>query len=262
MGSFAKSLAGVLFGWVSDVFSGIWALLTTDSGTESIPWFGRQWVLIVIILCLLGLVIDFVVYLYRWKPYRVWADFFKRRRRNKQADEDNSEYVEQEAGKENGNDVYGASEHSGINYQWTETEKAVYDSSTGYEPEPAEEPDYGTTTLEETDPYANYRRPGTGIPAENNGSQITTNDSWQIRSETENSRRNENRRQNTGEPRRRRFVRTLLGDDEQDEFEFSASSRPAPVINREDAYHEPVYPPQWKHNKQSGDSDIHDQGSV
>ena len=34
---------------------------------------------LLIALCVLGVALDLLVYLLRWKPYRVWNSFFRRR---------------------------------------------------------------------------------------------------------------------------------------------------------------------------------------
>lgn len=256
MGSFAKSLAGILFGWVSNVFSGIWAMFTTDSGTESIPWFGKQWILIVVLLCVLGMVIDFVVYLYRWKPYRVWASFFRRRGSDNREQQELREYFpdketyQDEIVSEEETSSTVDSEQPEVISQWLEEETAEKDIS------------MDEREAEASDPYARYRRPVTEIQTAGPEEDDNPFDRWQTGNENKNDERNTFRSQNANGMRRRRIVRTLLGEDEQDEFTFSSASRPAPVIDREEAYHEPVYPPQWKQNRQSGDMHIHDQGSI
>jgi hypothetical protein len=37
-----------------------------------------NWLLLVILLCLGGVLVDLVVYLLRWQPYRVWRSFLRR----------------------------------------------------------------------------------------------------------------------------------------------------------------------------------------
>ena len=46
-------------------------------------WVGRNWKILAAVLCAAGLVIDFAVYMARWRPFRVWASFFRRRREKK-----------------------------------------------------------------------------------------------------------------------------------------------------------------------------------
>lgn len=268
MGSFAKSLANLLFGWVSDVFSRIWSLFTTDSGTESIPWIGKQWILIVVVLCVLGLLIDFSVYLYRWKPYKVWASFF-RNRRNPDAEygqmseayataaEQAASVPEEEAEEQTEQPLR---EPPAMNYQWTERETPVYESASQKNRQEADVTETRRELPEQADPYASYRRPVTESVRETRDGYERKTDTWQTGPATErNERQARYRRTPPQETRRRRIVRNLLGDEDSGDLILPHSSRPAPMIDREEAYNEPVYPPQWKQNRQSGENDTHDQ---
>lgn len=78
MGQFASMLFSALLGWVQTAASWLWGLLTNADGNAWLKWLMDHWLLLAIILCLGGLVIDFVVYLIRWQPYRVWRSFLSR----------------------------------------------------------------------------------------------------------------------------------------------------------------------------------------
>ena len=83
MGSFANTLFMLLFGWVQPLVAGIWGALTGGSGESFLTFIGKNWIVIVLGLCIAGLVIDFGVYLTRWRPYRVWASFFRKLKRSR-----------------------------------------------------------------------------------------------------------------------------------------------------------------------------------
>ena len=78
MGSFANTVFSLLLGWLQTVASMIWNSLTEKDNESIFQFIGRNWILITLILCLAGLVIDFAVYLFRWEPYKVWMSFWKK----------------------------------------------------------------------------------------------------------------------------------------------------------------------------------------
>ena len=77
MGTLADSLFNVLMGWVRALVNGIWALFTTDH-TTLLEFLGKNWIMIVVVILAVGLAIDWLVWLIRWRPYHLWA---KRARR-------------------------------------------------------------------------------------------------------------------------------------------------------------------------------------
>lgn len=78
MGSFANTLFSILLGWVQNAVSWLWQLAGSDGAGGMMAWVLDHWLLLVILLCAAGVVIDLVVYLIRWQPYRVWRSFWQR----------------------------------------------------------------------------------------------------------------------------------------------------------------------------------------
>ncbi len=72
MGTLAYSLFNVLMSWVRALVNSIWALFTTDHMTL-LEFLGKNWVMLVVIMLAAGLVMDWLVWLVRWKPYHLWA---------------------------------------------------------------------------------------------------------------------------------------------------------------------------------------------
>ena len=72
MGTLADSLFNVLMSWVRALVNSIWALFTTDHMTL-LEFMGKNWVMLVVIMLAAGLVMDWLVWLVRWKPYHLWA---------------------------------------------------------------------------------------------------------------------------------------------------------------------------------------------
>lgn len=78
MGQFAGTLFSLLLGWVQTAVSGLWALFTNADAGTWLSWLLDHWLLLAAALCLGGVLIDFLVYLLRWQPYRVWGSFLRR----------------------------------------------------------------------------------------------------------------------------------------------------------------------------------------
>ena len=240
MGSFSRSLANILFGWVSGVISKIWAMINTDSGTALIPWVGKMWLWIVVALCLLGLVTDLVVYAFRWRPHKVWISAFNRIR--------NKSHKKPEVPL-NGNN----SAESAYGY-------ATQSTSDGTEqplPDARFNPD-GYPTADETIRYVPERVQRNPSGAGDNP-YIGQYERRYTRPEGERHARNEAERNNirTGDliaPRRKHAVSTeTAGEDESPVMEFRRKRRTAPQIDPAEAYNAPFYPPQWNKKTNTGE---------
>lgn len=79
MGSFANTLFSVLLGWVQSAVSWVWQLIASDGEGGVLGWLMDNWLPLAVLVCVGGLLIDLVVYLIRWQPYRVWRSFLSRR---------------------------------------------------------------------------------------------------------------------------------------------------------------------------------------
>lgn len=78
MGAFANTLFSVLLGWVQTAASWLWSLVTNADVSAWLRWLLDNWLPLLLMLCVGGVVIDFLVYLIRWQPYRVWGRFLCR----------------------------------------------------------------------------------------------------------------------------------------------------------------------------------------
>lgn len=105
MGSFANSVFCIMLGWVRSVAETIWFGLTGAEQSDFWTWFGNNWLKIFIVLCLVGLVIDIIVYLNRWQPYKVWKSFIRRHRKNEPDSESEVFSMERDAQDGNGEDT-------------------------------------------------------------------------------------------------------------------------------------------------------------
>ena len=90
MGQFANTIFSMLLGWVQTAAAWLWQLMTNTDVSAWLRWLLDHWLLLLLALCAAGLVIDFVIYLIRWQPYRVWRSFLQgmQTRRDNPGDEE------------------------------------------------------------------------------------------------------------------------------------------------------------------------------
>jgi hypothetical protein len=78
---FADSFIKGMLGWIRWIASSIANLFQTGSGRSgdmsTITWFADNWIKILIGLIVVGVLVDWLVWMARWRPYWVW---FRRRR--------------------------------------------------------------------------------------------------------------------------------------------------------------------------------------
>ncbi|MBR3105965.1 MAG: hypothetical protein IKH30_02130 [Clostridia bacterium] len=72
MNSFANSLFSLLFGWARTIIQHVWNTSTSGHFSGFLSWLGAHWIWLVIVLVLCGTAADILVWLFRWKPYLVW----------------------------------------------------------------------------------------------------------------------------------------------------------------------------------------------
>ncbi len=85
MGQFANVLFSLLLGWVQTAASWLWSLATNADVSAWLTWMLDHWLALALLLCLACVAVDFVVYLLRWQPYRVWQNGLMRLRRQEDA---------------------------------------------------------------------------------------------------------------------------------------------------------------------------------
>ena len=247
MGSFANSLFKILLGWLQGAVSAVWSAFTNEKGNSLFNWIGRNWLLIAGILCVIGLAADLCVYLFRWKPFKVWKSFLSGN--SKKFEE--PEYEEQEA------------------FSADNTSRPVRQPRRDPVPEPVpayhdkriQEPDFSQwddeaekqnqTDIQPAEKPAMVTNAGYIVPEDSPYRRPAEKTHTNILPAAENERtesqaagpdRNE---QNPVAPRRRKRVNVaeLFTDPEEELKQFDA---PQNVIDSRRAYREPVYPSGWK----------------
>lgn len=83
MGGFAKTMYNALLGWLRGITAWVWQSagdgeqLVSEASGSWLRWLADNWLPLVIILCAAGVLIDVIVYIIRWQPYRVWLRFLR-----------------------------------------------------------------------------------------------------------------------------------------------------------------------------------------
>lgn len=220
MGNFANTLFSTLLGWLRGAAAWLWDLINNPDGGGLIIWIADNWLVLIVLLCAVCMLVDFVIYLIRWQPYKVWASFFRRVFGRGQDEEDSGRIRRRwiHADGTTSVEVVDAAEV-------TEEEVMVDPQPFALQPE-AEAP---------TAPYNRFARSEAATAAPMNV-------------EKEEPPELLERPARPGE-RRRRFT------DAAEELPLRYAPPPAP---KEDApaYHEPYYPPQWKQPADASSSGV------
>lgn len=78
MSNFANTLFSSLLGWLRSAAAWLWRFVSNPESGGLIVWIADNWLVLIILLCAVCMLVDFIVYLIRWQPYKVWASFFRR----------------------------------------------------------------------------------------------------------------------------------------------------------------------------------------
>ncbi len=231
MGDFANTLFSFLLGWIRTAAEWLWSVTGRQSNGGLIGWIGENWLALIIVICAAGMLLDFFVHMLRWKPYKVWASFFRRvtGRAGKEAPSDSGRLRRQW--------VYadGTTEYDEIPAEEAEEEqpmqlpvREVYQ-----EPAPLQEP----TVAWSHSPYARpVDQPAPVIPP--------------VQEEPvaqESLPEPETMPRPVKAPARRRRYIPLA---EEDDMPLRYS--PPPVAEEAPAYNAPYIPPQWKKPSNAG----------
>ncbi len=220
MGSFANTVFSVLLGWVQAVISMLWSALSSGNGNPFLQFIGNNWIVIALILCAAGLAADFTVYLFRWKPYKVWRSALRRllgrRGETGETAEEEAAPAEPEVPARRFAAQREAEPETDELERWRTPEEEIPEA-----PE-EEEPDEVTPAGYVVPADSPYRRPA----------QAYTEEERQIPAERERPGR-----------RRTRLIRLLGDPDNEEEFHYNP---PKPIVDRREAYNAPVYPENWQ----------------
>lgn len=83
MNGFVNTLLSVALSWIRALISHLWSLLNSEDGGLFFQFFSAHWLMIVISLCVVCMLVDLIVYFFRWRPDYVWATKWRRLRRKR-----------------------------------------------------------------------------------------------------------------------------------------------------------------------------------
>lgn len=69
MNAFADSLLSMLLSWVKGAARAVFDFFVSDSSANFYTWLGDHWLLLAAILCAGGLIVDYAVWMIRYKPF-------------------------------------------------------------------------------------------------------------------------------------------------------------------------------------------------
>lgn len=69
---FAQKLIEVLLSWMRLVTSWVWNFFQADMAGGFMTWFADNWKHIALVLIIIGLVVDWLIWMIRWRPYWLW----------------------------------------------------------------------------------------------------------------------------------------------------------------------------------------------
>lgn len=90
MNGFAHGILSFMLNWIRALISQLWQLFSGESGGTLYRFLAKSWLGIVAVLCIGGVVVDLIVYFFRWRPDYVWRS----RRRFKDRYEEEAEPYE------------------------------------------------------------------------------------------------------------------------------------------------------------------------
>lgn len=90
MNGFAKTVLSFLLSWIRALIQNLWSLISSEDGGNLYRFLADHWLALVIALCIGGMLVDLVVYFFRWRPYYVWRSRLRRMR-----DEDEPDTTEE-----------------------------------------------------------------------------------------------------------------------------------------------------------------------
>jgi len=72
MNRFASSLLSLMLGWFKGILIECTTLFSGNNSAGFSRWFTKNWLFLAVFLVLCGIIVDFVVYLFRWHPQNTW----------------------------------------------------------------------------------------------------------------------------------------------------------------------------------------------
>lgn len=70
---FIETLVEVMLSWMRWVTGWFWSILNSEgTGSGFLGWFTNHWVGVAVFLIIVGVVVDWLIWMIRWRPYWLW----------------------------------------------------------------------------------------------------------------------------------------------------------------------------------------------
>ncbi|MBQ8136356.1 MAG: hypothetical protein IJ174_02890 [Clostridia bacterium] len=73
MNAFAEMMFSSLLGWLHGLTDRLWRFFSGGGAGGFFAWIGDHWLLCTVVLCVVGTLIDLMIWLIRRKPFRTWS---------------------------------------------------------------------------------------------------------------------------------------------------------------------------------------------
>ena len=67
-----QKLIEVLLSWIRLVTGWVWNFFQADTAGGFLVWFADNWAGIALTLIIVGVVVDWIIWMIRWRPYWLW----------------------------------------------------------------------------------------------------------------------------------------------------------------------------------------------
>ena len=78
MNTLSNNVLAVLFSWMRSLIQGVWGAMFSGTSKGFWPWLGDHWLLLIVLLCIGCTVLDYLIWLIRWRPYILWRQWLRR----------------------------------------------------------------------------------------------------------------------------------------------------------------------------------------
>ncbi|MBR2286814.1 MAG: hypothetical protein IJ865_01130 [Clostridia bacterium] len=222
MNQLANVVFPYVFGWVRTAAASLYGLFTDPNTESALKWVGERWKLLLLVLLAIGTVVDLTVYLFRWRPFEVWASFFRRLTRSRR-------HTHIQRTREDGVRTVGAVPADDAYIVPASAVRRDPNSLTYLDPQ---------TDIEYEDMTDDFREDvflEESYAAEETGAMPV-----------QDARRRRSRGNGAKPGRLKAFARFVLGETEEEEMPIRRYAAAQPAVDSREAYNEPYIPPQWK----------------
>ena len=71
-GAYADSIVNVMLSWLKGFAGWVLRLFDLAGGASPLEWLSENWLHLLIMLLIVGIAVDFIIWMLRWRPYWVW----------------------------------------------------------------------------------------------------------------------------------------------------------------------------------------------